>query len=64
MAREGKHQALMEEVSKLTGLYTSEEALRRSREGPHTLPRPVDPTRVAPHRAEVSPAGHHCMHRA
>ena len=45
----------MEEVRKLTGLWSSEEALRWSREGPSTLPIPVDPTRFAPRPAEQAP---------
>ena len=50
-----QEKARREEVSKLTGLYAPAETVRHSRRGQHTLPRPADLTRVAPHPAEMPP---------
>ena len=54
----------MEEVSKLTGLYSNEEALWWTREGLSTLPRPADPTRFAPQPAEQSQSPWRTLTRA
>eukprot|EP01043_Picozoa_sp_COSAG02_P032229 COSAG02_NODE_2145_length_9672_cov_1198.924266_12_plen_96_part_00 len=54
--QEGKAWVL--KVSNLTGRYSSEEARRRSREGPRTLPIYVGSTRIPPQPVEQSPK--HC----